>query len=182
MTHPCEIDSFDAARRGQQFEGETPLNQFPRLSDLLVQTGGSLRWHIAAGQTVRTGASPDHHFRLRMSGTLSLRCGRCLKAAETVIQVDREYLLVRDEDEAVRRDDLESERDVVVGTRPFSILEWIEDETLLELPPVVFHDHCEDAAGAGQRGVSGAAAPATEAPPTQRPFAGLAGLRSRSGK
>jgi len=182
MTVPYEIDSFDAARRRHQIEGITPLSEFPRLADLLVQAGGELRWQIQAGQTARPGAPPDSYFRLRLTGALNLRCGRCLKAVETPISLDREYLLVRDEDEAVRRDELESEQDVVVGSRQFSIMEWIEDETILEIPPVVFHDRCGDEMGFSPGHGRSSPDPVGDEPPTQRPFAGLAGLRNRSSK
>jgi uncharacterized metal-binding protein YceD (DUF177 family) len=51
--------------------------------------------------------------------------------------------VVRSEEEAAQRDDLESELDVVVGSRRFGLEEWLEDELILALPAVVFHDQCE---------------------------------------
>ncbi|NBO93951.1 MAG: DUF177 domain-containing protein, partial [Planctomycetia bacterium] len=81
------------------------------------------------------------------------------------------------EDEAARRDDPEADFDVLVGSRRFDLVQWIEDELVLELPPVSFHDDCEAPA---HRSLELDAAPQTPLDERRRPFAALAGLKAKS--
>ena len=142
MADPLEIDSFDLARRAGSREGSLEVSGLSRLADLLAQPEGQVEWRVEGRRISRTGAPADSVLRLRMSARLHLCCGRCLGPVPIGVAAERDYLLARSEEEAARRDDPESDFDILVGSARFDLAEWIEDELMLELPPVSFHEAC----------------------------------------
>jgi len=137
-----EIDSFEFARRASLLEGSLELSHMSRLADLLAMPEGRVDWRVEGRRISRSGGRPDSLLRLQLSAQLQLTCGRCLGAVQVGVSAERDYLLVGSEEEAARRDDPESDFDILVGGRRFDLVEWIEDELMLELPPVSFHQAC----------------------------------------
>jgi uncharacterized protein len=142
MAESLEIDSLEFARRANLLEGSFELARMRRLTDLLALPDGRVDWRVEGRRVSRTGGSPDSLLRLRLSAQLQLPCGRCLGAVPVAVSAERDYLLASSEEEAARRDDPESDFDILVGSRRFDLSEWIEDELMLELPPVSFHQGC----------------------------------------
>lgn len=68
-------------------------------------------------------------------------CQRCLGEVSTFLDFDRSYRFVADEATAEAEDD-ECEEDLLAISREFNLLELIEDELLMAMPPVPMHDIC----------------------------------------
>jgi uncharacterized protein len=181
MNASMKIDTFQFCRSSREIEGRFAIADLSRLADLLSETGGEVQWTLAGRTRARSGAEPDCLLSLRLASLLRCPCSRCLQAVDVTIDTGTEYLVVPTEEEAERRDDPESEVDVLVGARHFDLAEWIEDELILALPPVRFHEHCD-----GLLRLQTGAPASSEEPGTEpddpfsdrrRPFEGLSRLK-----
>jgi uncharacterized protein len=72
MSHQPVIDGFEFASAGAMQQGRMPVNGFARLKDQLASDGGEVEYAIEG--MLDTGARPS--LRLRVTGTLQLRCQR----------------------------------------------------------------------------------------------------------
>ncbi len=177
MRESLEIDSSEFARRGGERRGTFELAELSRLADLLVTQDGPLDWTLEGRLVKRSGGAAEAMLRLQLSAQLVMRCGRCLSAVTVPVTADRQYLLVESEEEAARRDDPESDFDILVGSRRLDLLNWIEDELMLELPSVAFHDDCGMPAS---EALLSQAATEGSGDGHRRPFAVLAQLKAKS--
>ncbi len=168
-----EIDSFEFTRRQDSCEDTTPIGDFHRLSSLLAEPSGDLAWRFDGWRERGTDGSDELLVRLRVSGSVSMRCGRCLGTASIPLAVDRRFLLAGSEDEAARLDEADEERDVLVSSRRFQLAELIEDEAILALPPAASHARCEPPLAKSRVDD----APADE-PAKPNPFEALRGLKT----
>ena len=85
---------MDGASYGQHSAGATqqgtwPLSDFPRLRDVLAQDAGEVRYEISGVRDQRERPS----LRLKVSGTLQLRCQRCLEPMTFEVQTDETLVL-----------------------------------------------------------------------------------------
>jgi len=176
-----KIDTFQFCRGAREIEGRFAIADLSRLADLLSETDGEVQWTLAGRTRARTGTEPDCLLNLRLASLLRCPCSRCLRAVDVPIDSIADYLVVPTEAEAERRDDPESEIDVLVGARHFDLAEWIEDELILALPPVPFHGHCEGLLRlqAGPKALSEdpGADPGDPFSERRRPFEGLSRLK-----
>ena len=177
MNPSVKIDVFQFCQSEQARDGRFAIADMSRLTDLLVRTDGEVEWSLAGRTRARTGAGPDSLLNLRIAARLHLPCSRCLQAREVSIESTRDYLVVRSEAEAERRDDPESDIDVLVGERRFDVLEWIEDEMILALPPVQFHERCDGLAALEARAQQPEEASSDGESDRRRPFEALKGLK-----
>ncbi|WP_332815014.1 YceD family protein [Ramlibacter sp.] len=140
---PQRLDVRPFAEEGGQLSGEGRLADFPRLAaEALPAAGeGAVRW--SAGGELR---NPDHlhpevWIRLAASAVLPMTCQRCLERVDVPLAVDRPFRFVADEDTAAAQDE-EAEEDVLAISRSFDLLGLVEDELLMEVPPVPRHEVC----------------------------------------
>jgi uncharacterized protein len=93
--------------------------------------------------------------RLKLEGSLKLRCQRCLEPLPWVVAIDS-LLLLGDEAEVLpdpAGEDGEEEEldasapDVIVAERELAVLPLLEDELLLSLPIAPRHENCEPPTG-----------------------------------
>jgi uncharacterized protein len=153
------IDGFEFASAGASIQGSFPLGDFPRLSDVLAADAGEVSWEV---QGVRD-AQGRPSLRVRVSGTLQLRCQRCLEAMPFQVQSDEILVLAGTlaEIHAEPADAYGADR--VVAGREMQVRELIEDEIILALPYAPRHESCSTR-------------PSTDAQAKPSPFAGLRGL------
>lgn len=168
-----EIDSFEFTRRQDSCEDTTPIRDFARLTSLLADAAGDLTWRFDGWRERGNDGRDELLVRLRLSGSVSMRCGRCLGIAPIPLAVDRRFLLADSEDEAARLDEADEERDVLVSSRRFQLAELIEDEAILALPPAASHARCDPP-------LAGARADEDSSDETVRPnpFDALRGLKT----
>lgn len=167
---PQRIDPVTAAEKGRSFDGSCPLSSMRRLSDLLVESTGTARYHL---QFAREGGQSI--VRGTVAAELVVRCQCCLKAMSLLVDESFALGIVRSLEQA---DALPEGLEPLLldgDDRSTSLVEMIEDELLLAVPHVTQHPACAS--------VSTPKAAATEeAPEKRRPFADLSALVDNIGK
>ncbi len=146
MKHDYDLRHFNVlafAKAGDHWVGEARLAQFTRLMAESQGLGGDADVQFEAQGTLRLDASgaesPWLHMRAQVA--VPLTCQRCLGPVEVPLDFERDYRFVETEAAAEAQDEA-SEEDVLALNRDFNLLELIEDELLMELPPVPKHDEC----------------------------------------
>lgn len=185
------IDTGEFTRSDGRLEGVESPEQFERLDDLLYDLDGRIAWQVSGHRLAQADGSRQPWLKLVLHAELDLECTRCLQQLPVVLDETRDFLLVSDEALAARVDSVDDDHDVLVGSQEFDLLELVEDETIMLLPLVPRHEHCdlpvtpETATDTGPVDASAAASSASGAPdageadePSRpNPFAALAALR-----
>lgn len=159
MSRQPVIDGFEFASAGATQRGTWPLKELPRLRDVLAQDAGEVAYEITGVRDER--GRPG--LRLKVSGTLVLRCQRCLEPMEFEVNTNETLVLAATLAEIHAEPADTHAPDRVVAGREMALGELIEDELILALPFAPRHEDCSPA-GAGDSAES------------QSPFAGLRGL------
>jgi uncharacterized protein len=157
--HQPVIDGFEFASAGATQQGVWLLSHLPRLRDLLANDAGEIAYEVRGMRDGRGRPS----LRVRVRGTLSLRCQRCLEAMPFEVQTDETLVLAATLAEIHAEPADASAPDRVVAGREMALGELIEDELILAVPYAPRHESCT-------------AGPATDAAGKTLPFAGLRGL------
>jgi uncharacterized protein len=156
MSHQPVIDGFEFASAGATQQGVLPLSGFERLRDVLASDAGEVAYELK-------GVRDEHgrpSLRLRVTGTLELRCQRCLGALAFELDADELLLLAATQAEIdADPTDVESP-DRVLAAKEMAVKDLIEDELILALPYAPRHELC-------------AAGPQTGEGAIARPFADL---------
>jgi uncharacterized protein len=163
MSHPPAhqpvIDGFEFASAGATQQGVWPLSEFPRLRDMLAADAGEVRYEISGVRDERGRPS----LRLKVSGTLALRCQRCLEPMPFEVQTDETLVLAATLAEIHAEPARADGPDRVVAGREMALRELVEDELILAVPYAPRHEDCAPAA-------------ASDSAEKISPFAGLKGL------
>ena len=131
------------AQSNGSLAGEERLARFDRLIEETQGVGGENWVSYNAKGEMRLDAAGDKEVWLHLSGqvVLPLVCQRCLGPVDKEVAFDRYFRFVASEDLAAIEDE-ESEEDVLVLSRSFNLLELLEDELLMAMPPAPTHDVC----------------------------------------
>ncbi len=170
---PDRLDPWRFADLGREVSGNLPLEDFTRLRECLLETGGNVSFDLRF--------SRDEQRRARLDGTistqLSLECQRCLGEMVFPVESRLSVVFVQGLDEAERLS--EALDPCLVEEGIVDLKELIEDELLLALPQVSLHDR--DVCQLPAECSSGDPVPEIEpGPGTQEndnPFSVLAGLK-----
>jgi uncharacterized protein len=146
MKHDYDMQHFNVlafAKADDHWVGEARLAQFARLMTESHGLGGDAVVQFEAQGTLRLDASGAESAWLHVSAQVAvpLTCQRCLGPVEVPLDFERDYRFVETEATAEAQDEV-SEEDVLAISRDFNLLELIEDELLMELPPVPKHGEC----------------------------------------
>ena len=152
------IDGFEFASAGASKQGIWPLSDFPRLREFLAAHAGEVAYELD-GVRDRRGLPG---LRVRVRGTLQLRCQRCLEAMPFEVQSDETLVLAGTLAEIYAEPADAHAEDRVVAGKEMSVRDLIEDELILAVPYAPRHESC--------------GRPATHAQGKPSPFAGLRGL------
>jgi uncharacterized protein len=156
--HQPVIDGFEFASAGATQQGVWPLGDFPRLRDVLASDAGQVAYEIR-------GVRDEHgrpSLRLKVSGTLALRCQRCLEPMAFEVHTDETLVLAATLAEIHAEPASASAPDRVVAGKEMALRELIEDELILAVPYAPRHDRCVAVRAEDMKSAS--------------PFAGLRGL------
>lgn len=142
------IDSLEFARQGRAISGEVAVAALGRLADAVAEPSGSLQCALRGlpGEQRRDG-KPG--LELEVSGSLKLRCQRCLQAMDFPLRLASRLLPMApgepwpEDDGDIAGDELDDEWDAIEASGEQSVLALIEDEVLLALPIVPRHAACE---------------------------------------
>lgn len=165
MSQRCVIaDAFKFASEGRELQGSIEVARLDRLSDLLERMDGTVSYRVSGGQ----GADGRWQLGVVASGTLILKCQRCLTPLDWPFEIDSALWLVRSAAD-IPEEELEDEtRDAIEVTPDMDVEALVEDEILLAVPVVPRHDKCEAPLPLGGAG-------------KESPFAALAGLTKPAG-
>ncbi len=143
------IDSQDFARNGRVLSGDLPLNELPRLLEMLESPQGILSYKVQGGVDVQGNSFLD----VDAVSVCRLRCQRCLGKLDYPVLLDTR-LLLRDQASLDALDDAgeggeEEEFDSILADAHMNVLDLLEDEILLSLPIAPKHESgaCQAADG-----------------------------------
>jgi len=157
--HQPVIDGFEFASAGATQQGVWPLSDFPRLRDVLAAGAGEVAYEISGVRDER--GRPG--LRLKVRGTLRLRCQRCLEPMPFEVQTDETLVLAATLAEIHAEPADAHAPDRVVAGKEMALRDLIEDELILAVPYAPRHESCS-------------AASARDDAEKVSPFAGLRGL------
>lgn len=112
--------------------------QLSRLADQLADPSGSLDFELQ-GMRDEEGKS---FLELRVTGSLNLRCQRCLSPLPYAVAIDSRLMLVASGEEWPDEELEDDEIDAIEASRELAVLPLVEDEVLLALPTAPRHDVC----------------------------------------
>ena len=136
--HQPVIDGFEFASAGATQEGGCPLAEFPRLRDMLAADAGEVAYEISGVRDERGRPS----LRLQVSGTLVLRCQRCLEPMPFEVKTDETLVLGSTLAEIHAEPADAHAPDRVVAGKEMALRELIEDELILAVPYAPRHERC----------------------------------------
>ena len=141
MSHQPTIDGFEFASAGAQQQGVWPLSDFPRLRDVLASDNGEVAYEISGvcDERGRPG------LRVKVSGTLALRCQRCLEPMAFAVKTDETLVLAATVAEIHAEPADAQAADRVVAGKEMPLRELVEDELLLAVPYAPRHESCSPA-------------------------------------
>lgn len=131
------------AQAGDSYVGDERLARFERLMEETRGLGGeTLVSYSVQGETRQDAAGHDEPWlHLAAQATLSLVCQRCMGPVDVPVTFERDFRFVASEELAAVEDE-ESDEDVLVLSKTFNLLELVEDELLMAMPPAPKHETC----------------------------------------
>lgn len=139
------VEAF--AAEGASLQQVSALAQMERLCASLQGSvdGLEVQWQLnGETRTQRYGATAQVWLHLQATAHVPMICQRCLSEASIALEIDQHYRFVATEDEALDEDE-ESEEDILVLSRDFDVLDLLEDELIMALPPIPKHEECPQA-------------------------------------
>ena len=138
MSQRIVIDSLAFAREGSSLQGELPVAGLIRVLDMLVDSTGALSYRVQG----QMGPRNRPQLVLQLDGVLSVRCQRCLEGIDYPVRVCSLLEMVKDEEELTQEEIEDDSRDFLVAQKELDVVELIEDEVILDLPPALRHESC----------------------------------------
>lgn len=164
---PVEIDAVRCADQARRVQGYVPLSAFKRLAAWLDGSAGQLAFDLAFAR----GDDDRRWLHGHVTGTVDLRCQRCLESFALPLERAFDLVLVSDEAEAERLP--EALEPVVIGSaHTVRTVDLVEDELILALPLIPRCEVVRDCQPGVELLESERIEEMLEAP-KQRPFAGL---------
>jgi uncharacterized protein len=139
------IDGLRFAREGGHLAGTVPVAALSRLADQLADAPDPAEV-LACELCGERGGDGKAYLRLRVSGSLDLRCQRCLEPLTQSVDIESCLLLVPPGQDWPDEELVEDGFDAVAAEREMALLPLIEDEVLLALPIAPRHSVCGTAA------------------------------------
>lgn len=127
------------AQQGISLQGVVPVNVLPRLSGALQDTDGEIQADLEFGLSEEKKKIVTGHVK----ANLPLLCQRCLSPVSVLVESEISLGIVWDEEHAESLP--ESLDPWIVGEGAADLYDMIEEEMLLSLPAVAYHeDLCVD--------------------------------------
>jgi uncharacterized protein len=167
-----EVDLFRFVADGASAQGECAVAELPRLAAETLNLDAHVVWSAQGGRRAMPhqldsdgGAILRDFLLLKAQTTLIRRCDRCGEPVPLPLAVDTRLEVFRTETEADDAPLEDESTDPIVGSKKFSLLQQVEEELLLGIPPFAAHSSCNIAQDS-----TSAAKP--------NPFSKLAGLQT----
>ena len=138
MSRRVVIDSLVFAREGRSLQGELPVSSLARILDMLADQEGELNYRVQGQMSPRRRPQ----LILEVDGRLSLRCQRCLEGIDYPVRVRSVLELISDEEDLTQEEIEDDSKDFLTAQKELDVVELIEDEVILDLPPAPRHESC----------------------------------------
>lgn len=141
---PHRLDVRRFAEEAGVLHASDALGRFGRLAAETVAEASAdlmVHWHARGEMLNPQHVQPEVWLHLEADAILPLVCQRCLTPVDLPVAVDRSFRFVADEATAAAQDDA-AEEDLLALSRSFDLLELVEDEILMEIPPAPMHEAC----------------------------------------
>lgn len=164
------IDIFEFARNRARLEGSFKVAELGELGSFLANDEGEVRFEAEGLGEIRGRPAA----RLSIESDLFMPCARCNGPVPVEADNEAVFLFVKSEAEAdaIPVDEDGEDEEVAVGSKRFSVAEWVAEEAILSLPSRAEHEDCaQEALWRDEEGEASVA----EKP---NPFAALAGLKT----
>jgi len=160
----------ELAGQGVRLELSPNVEDLTRLAELVVEPGDGRQapGQLAARISFENGSEGYPRMRISVTGSLILRCQRCLRPVEWLVDVRTRLTVLGSDAQAARL--AEPFDSIVMSADGLRLAAVIEDEILAALPMAPVHEPGVDCAEAGAPNVE----LQSKAEQTYRPFAGLA--------
>lgn len=124
--------------KGSGFLG---LEEFSRLTQevAVVEVGDGFHWNLVTHFENAPNGEPSQIINLELNGQLHLVCQRCLQNFPFHLVEKRQFVLLPTEEQADAFPMEDDQREPLVASQHFDLLETIEDEILLSLPLIPKH-------------------------------------------
>jgi len=121
--------------------GFLAIDQLPRLAQeaSVVLKGDGYEWTVQSHFEDSPGSEPLQTLDLGLKGRIHLICQRCMQDCAVDLAEKRRFVLLATEDLADDYPIEDEEREALVASQHFNLLETIEDEILLSLPLIPKH-------------------------------------------
>ena len=121
--------------------GFLTIDQLPRLAQevSVVLKGEGFEWTVQSHFEDSPGSEPLQTLDLGLKGRIHLICQRCMHDCAVDLAEKRRFVLLATEDLADDYPIEDEEREALVASQHFNLLETIEDEILLSLPLIPKH-------------------------------------------
>ena len=122
-------------------EGFLAISDLPRVAHEAsdIESGDGFHWKLETHFEDLHGGEPHQIVHLELKGSLHLLCQRCLKNLSFDLMEKRQFVMVSTEAEADEYPIEDDQREPLVASQQFNLLEAIEDEILLSLPLIPKH-------------------------------------------
>jgi uncharacterized protein len=132
LNRPAEIRKL--VNQGATFEGDVKVAELPRFTQALARETGSI--HYCLSFLLDEGSTPL--IQGTLSGRVQLSCQRCLQAVPVDVSSELSVAVVWAESQLAR---LPKHLDSIIGEEGVvDLLQLVEDELLLCLPLVSYHE------------------------------------------
>jgi uncharacterized protein len=138
MSQRIVIDSKAFAREASLLQGELLVSDLTRVLDSLVDSAGSLQYRVEGLLDHRN----KPQVRLRLDGSLSVRCQRCLDGIVYPVRIRSLLEFVDDENDLTQEDLEDDSKDFLPAQKELDVVALIEDEIILDLPSAPRHESC----------------------------------------
>ncbi len=130
---PRRIDARKLVQREQQLSGTVPLDSLPRLASSVESVVGEVQAELAFGRDLQRNQMADGQLQLEVE----LLCQRCLKPVTEHIEAEFSWGFVWSEEQGKNLP--KSLDPVIQDGDELDLYQVLEDEILLNLPMVAFH-------------------------------------------
>ena len=130
MTAQHIINSLEFARKSLEIRDTIAHSDLQRAKDLLTPETESLNWRLSG----EVSADKKAKLNLTVTGNVAVSCQRCLEPMMIALNIDSEFILVKDDSEIPPEEDDIEDHDYLVAEAEMDVLELVEDEILLALP------------------------------------------------
>ena len=136
MTEQHIINSLEFARKSLEIRDTIAHSDLQRAQDLLIPETGRISWRLSG----EVSAYKKAMLHLTLTGNVSVPCQRCLAPMVVALNIQSEFILVKDASEIPPEEDDVEDHDYLVAETEMNVLQLVEDEILLALPYAPKHE------------------------------------------